>query len=99
MALTWRIMYSAECNECGKKFIHSNGEEYFKGESLKAIKERMLKEGWIVKADFLLCPECNNNNKKENINVKDLLNLTQELTGLPVDKILNLLNKNVKIEK
>ena len=48
------------------------------------------KEKWIVKEDFLLCPKCNNN-KEENINVKDLLNLTQKLTGLSPEKIVNLL--------
>ncbi len=91
-------MYRAECNECGKKFIHSNGKEYFKGENLKSIKDKMIRENWLVKEDFLLCPNCNNN-KKENINVKDLLNLTQKLTGLSGDKIINLLDKDVKIEK
>lgn len=56
------------------------------------------KEGKIT--DNFYCPECRKAKERiSNINVESLLNLTQKLTGLSEDKILDLLDKDVKIEK
>lgn len=99
MATNWRVMYSFSCNDCGESYTSETKEMYFKGEKLNYIKEKLRKIGWVIKEDFCLCPKCVNNQKKLDIPVDKLLQLTKELTGLSEDKIFELLDKNVKIEK
>ena len=100
MNKNWNINYIIRCNRCKKCYGTKEGKYFFPGQELDIYSNKMQNEGRLKTTDNFYCPECRKAKERiSNINVKSLLNLTQKLTGLSEDKILDLLDKDVKIEK